>query len=200
MRGEKTCRFQPFHLLVSYSTYRSLQSCALIKSLHLYRCCAYEYSLEMNVLLLRRRACPALAKSWQRRREHVSVILGSNVLDFDKLRAVELRTASNKTSTCYARYIEERCSKDALLRKFYKTIFPSLLTFSRMLAISPITSLTSDYIALVVREPTRISQIHAPTYPTARTPLRDWDINLLEVILDVRAGDPAGWVPALRAL
>lgn len=118
MRGEKTCRFQPFHLLVSYSTYRSLQSCALIKSLHLYRCCAYEYSLEMNVLLLRRRACPALAKSWQRRREHVSVILGSNVLDFDKLRAVELHTASNKTSTCYARYIEERCSKDAPRRYF----------------------------------------------------------------------------------
>lgn len=30
--------------------------------------------------------------------------------------------------------------------------------------------------------------------------MRDWDINLLEVILNIRAGDPAGWVPALRAL
>lgn len=66
----------------------------------------------------------------------------------------------------------------------------------------PITGLASRKTALVESEFAHIGaivHIHAPAYPTTRTPVRHRGVYLGEVLLYVSTRDPAGRVPA-RAL
>ena len=63
-----------------------------------------------------------------------------------------------------------------------------------MNAIVPVTSLTTQIIALIKRELAPIFQIDAPTYPTTRTPFRGRGVDLREVVLYLGARDPAGRV------
>lgn len=58
---------------------------------------------------------------------------------------------------------------------------------SRMMAIGPIASLTSQSIELIIRELASIAQIHAPAYATAGTIVRGCSVNRGEVIFNVFA-------------
>lgn len=64
-----------------------------------------------------------------------------------------------------------------------------------MVADTTITSLTTDYIARVEREPATVAQIHAPTFPAALRLVHGRVVYLIEVVLDVRARHSAGRVP-----
>lgn len=58
---------------------------------------------------------------------------------------------------------------------------------SRMVAVVPIASLTSQSFTVIICELASIAQIHASASATARTPVLGWNVDHGEVIFNIFA-------------